>query len=158
MFLRAMVVASCLLASAIADDRRPFRMSEADRVRAVAQELIAADNTRDLDRVMAVYADDAILMPPNEAPVRGKVPLRPRYKALFDAMQPEIESRIEEIQVTGDWAYVVGSNGGRLVPLAGGEPRRLSDAYVMILRRDHGAWSVARLIWHSTEPLKAPAK
>ena len=40
-------------------------------VRAVADGIIAADNARDITRVMGSYAADAWLLPPNDVPVRG---------------------------------------------------------------------------------------
>ncbi len=128
----------------------------AAEVRAVAEGIIAADNARDLDRVLGYYADDAVLMPPNEPPVQGKEGIRPRYESLFAQFLPAIESRIDEIRVDRDWAFVAGGNGGRLAPRDGGEPRVLNDAWVMVLRRS-GAheWKIARLIWHSATPTGA---
>jgi len=130
----------------------------AAEVRAVAEGIIAADNARDLDRVLGYYAEDAVLMPPNEPPVQGKSAIRPRYESLFAQFDPAIESRIDEIRVDRDWAFVAGGNGGRLAPRDGGTPRLLNDAWVMVLRRS-GAhdWKIARLIWHSAAPATAKA-
>jgi uncharacterized protein (TIGR02246 family) len=124
-------------------------------VRAVAVGIIAADNARDLERVLGYYAADAVLMPPNESPVRGKAAIRPRYEDLFARFAPAIIGRIDDIQVDRDWAVVSGANGGHLEPRAGGEPRLLNDVYVMILRRSAvGEWTIVRLIWHAAEPRK----
>ena len=122
---------------------------EATLVRAVAQGIIAADNARDITRVLDFYAEDAVLLPPNDAPVRGKRAIRPRYESLFRDFTPEIIGTIDEVHVGADWAFVIGTNRGRLLPIAGGEPRSLSDAYVMILRRTpEGRWRIGRLMWH----------
>lgn len=48
------------------------------QVRAVANGIIAADNARALERVLAYYAADAVLMPPGEQPVVGRAAIRPR--------------------------------------------------------------------------------
>ena len=45
--------------------------------------LQTADNSGDLETVLFLYADDAILLPPNEASVSGKPAIRERYEALF---------------------------------------------------------------------------
>jgi len=125
-------------------------------VERVAATLVDADNARDLHRVLSCYADDAALFPPNEPPVRGKAGIRPRYELLFYTFQPEIVSTVEEIRVAGEWTYVIGHNGGRLLPSAGGSARALDDEFVMLLARQQGKWLISRLIWHSARPRPAP--
>jgi len=124
-----------------------------DAVRAVANGIIAADNARDIDRVMSFYADDAVLMPPNASPVTGHRAIRPRYETLFAAMSPAIVSTLDEVRVAGDWAFVRGKNTGVLRSRSGGETRALNDVFVMILQRQgDGQWKIARLIWHRASP------
>ena len=47
-------------------------------VRAVVEGLIAADNARDIGRVLDSYAADAVLMPPNEPPLTQRAELEAR--------------------------------------------------------------------------------
>jgi uncharacterized protein (TIGR02246 family) len=118
-------------------------------IRAVAAGIVAADNRRDLERVLAYYADDAVLMPPGEGPVVGRNAIRPRYEALFAAFTPAIEPHIDEACAGSGLGYVRGRNGGRLTPRASGEPRLLDDAFVMLLRLEpDGTWRISHLIWH----------
>lgn len=120
-------------------------------VRAVVEGLIAADNARDIGHVLGYYADDAVLMPPNEPPVTDRADIHARYDALFGDFDPQIEGRIEEICVEGPLAVVRGRNGGWLVGREGGRSRQLDDVYVMVLRRDDTAgWRIHSLIWHPT--------
>jgi uncharacterized protein (TIGR02246 family) len=130
------------------------RDSERD-VRAVAAAIIAADNARNLDSVLALYAPDAVLMPPGEEPVRGRDAIRPRYEALFRSFNPAIRSELDEVRVAGSLAFVSGRNTGDLRPR---EPaaaaRRLNDLFVMVLAREPGGrWRIARQMWHAgSEP------
>src|SRR5262245_58445729 len=64
------------------------------QVRAVAEAIIAADNARDLERVLGLYTEDAVLFPPNDAAIKGKLAIRPRYEKLFREMQPELAGAI----------------------------------------------------------------
>lgn len=117
--------------------------------RAVAEGIVAADNARDIGRVLAYYADDAALMPPNEAPVSDRGAIRQRYEGLFQDFDPDIEARIDEICAEGNLAFVRGHNGGWLVSRVGGRSRELDDVYLMVLRREAGGdWKIARLMWH----------
>ena len=122
--------------------------------RAVAEGIVEADNTRDIGRVLAYYADDAVLMPPNEAPVAEHAEIRKRYESFFEDFAPDIEARIDEVCVEGNLAFVRGHNGGWLVSRVGGRSRELDDVYLMILRRTAGGWKIARLMWH---PAHGPA-
>lgn len=116
---------------------------------AVAEGIIAADNARDLPRVLACYSDDAVLLPPGEDPVTGLDSIRPRYEGLFSGFDPRIEGHIEEACVEGGTAFVRGRNGGALVSRKDGTVRELNDTYLMILRRDgEGRWRISRLMWH----------
>lgn len=137
------------LASASPAVSQPSGDTEIRKVREVVQGIVAADNARDLAKVMSCYADDAVLFPPNESAVRGKAAIKPRYEAMFAALNPEIVGSIDEVQIGGEWAFVTGMNRGRMVPRAGGTVRNLNDAYVMVLKRQSdGSWKIARLMWH----------
>lgn len=125
-------------------------------IRSVAAGIIAADNQRDIDRVLAYYAEDAVLLPPGEQPVVGRARIRPRYESLFASVTPEIEVHIAEACVDGSMGFVRGRNGGRVVPRDTGEPRALDDGFLMLLRRGpDGAWRISHLVWHRQGP--APA-
>lgn len=118
-------------------------------VRAVADGIIAADNARDLARVMDSYAADAWLLPPNDVPVRGHAAIRPRYETLFSGFIPAIEGRIDEVCVSGSIALVRGHNGGRMISRSGAPPRLLDDAYLMTLRFEPDLrWRISHLMWH----------
>jgi uncharacterized protein (TIGR02246 family) len=130
----------------------PTRADPADveRARAVATGIIEADNLRDIDRVLDLYADDAVLLPPNEPPVTGKDKIRPRYETLFAGFDPGIAGRVDQVCLGGPTsAFVRGHNGGRMVARGGGKDRTLDDTYLMLLRRDPGqGWRISHLIWH----------
>lgn len=122
-------------------------------LRAVAEGIIAADNARDLERVIDYYTVNAVLMPPGEAAVVGRDRIRPRYAELFARFDPEIETYVDEVCADGLLGYVRGRTDGRLVPRQDGEPRSIHDAYLMLLRREEdGAWRISHLVWHSAGP------
>jgi ketosteroid isomerase-like protein len=129
-------------------------------IRAVATGIVAADNRRDVERVVAYYSVDAVLMPPGEAPVVGRDRIRPRYEALFASFTPAIELQVEEACVGAGLGFVRGRNGGRLLPRASGEIRVLDDAFIMLLRPEPGGvWRISHLIWHrQSDPASTPVR
>lgn len=123
--------------------------SGVQEIRAVATGIVAADNRRDIERVLAYYTADAVLMPPGETEVIGRDRIRPRYEALFANFTPEIDLQIHQTCAAGGLGFVRGRNGGRLVPRASGDVRLLNDVFVMLLRLEpDGAWRISHLIWH----------
>jgi uncharacterized protein (TIGR02246 family) len=137
-----------VLAQSASPDCRP-QAAPVKAVRAVADGIVAADNARDIDRVMGFYAADAWLMPPNAQPVQGHKAIRPRYETLFAGFSPAIEGRIDEACVSGPLAYVRGHNGGRMVSRSAEPSRPLDDVYLMQLKLDgDGHWRISHLMWH----------
>lgn len=115
----------------------------------VAEGIIAADNARDIDRVLGYYRPDAHLLPPGESTVRGRADIRPRYVALFEQYDPAIVGDVQLVEICGDLAVVTGKNRGWLRGRDARPDRQLSDVYVMVLRLEARQWRIARLIWHS---------
>lgn len=119
-------------------------------IRRTIQNIIAADNARDLERVVALYAQDAVLLPPGLPPISGRDAIRERYRGLYANSLPNLNQSIEEITVRDDWAYVRGRTFG-LFPAGPNQPaRQIDDKFVMILTRDGGEWRVARLMWNTS--------
>ena len=108
----------------------------------------AANNARDLNAVMALYADDAVLLPPDEKAVSGRESIRPRFQSLFNQFNPELSISHDEIMTDGDWAFARGKTTGKMTPRNGGADGTVDYKYLMILRRQpDGTWRIARLMW-----------
>jgi len=58
--------------------------------------LETADNSGDLETVLFLYDDDAILLPPNEATVSGKPAIGKRYEALFARTRTAARFEVDE--------------------------------------------------------------
>jgi len=121
-------------------------------IQMVSLGIIAADNAGDAATVIRFYADDAILLPPNDAPVVGKDAIRARYEEGFRRFRFAISSSSDETHVFGDWAFDRGTTVGRTIPRTDEPSRQIHDKYVMILHRESGgAWKIARLMWNAAE-------
>src|SRR5260370_35102347 len=58
---------------------------DADRatIRRITSEILAAVNTSDHERLLAVWADDGVLMPPNRPAVQGREALERPFREVF---------------------------------------------------------------------------
>jgi uncharacterized protein (TIGR02246 family) len=119
---------------------------EASVTRAV-ERLIAADNSRDIHRVMLCYTDDVVWVPPDGEPLAGKEAIRPRYQALFSTYILDLTVEFDEVRADRELAFVRGRTGGKLTPLEGGAPKIVDDRFVALLRREPAGWRVSHLIW-----------
>jgi len=110
--------------------------------------LIAADNAGDVDTIASFYAEDAVLLPPAAAPVRGREAIRGRYEEGFARFELKVSLRSEGTRISETSAFSYGTTSGEYVWRDGSPPTPFHDTYLMALERDSsGAWHVAALMW-----------
>ncbi|MFQ5962467.1 MAG: YybH family protein [Candidatus Methylomirabilales bacterium] len=143
--------------------------ADVEAVHRVRETHDAAVNAGDLEAYLAVFAEDAVLMPPNEPPVLGKEATRAWGQGLFSQFSFEETMSSEEVVVAGDWGFDRGTYTIRPTPKVGGEAaegtpieqpeigRELDYAqtgkYLWILKRQgDGSWKTARAMWSSNHP------
>ena len=119
------------------------------------QQVLKASLTGDLDSIVAMFADDAVLMPPNDTTVYGKDEIRAWWEEYFTFFR--VTSSVEterEITVEGDQAFVRASFSVTIVPKQQG-PRILDDIRSLTVwsQRVDGTWKISHQIWNSTKPV-----
>jgi uncharacterized protein (TIGR02246 family) len=131
-----------------------------DKLRA---ELVAAFNAKDAAKVAAFYADDALLMPPNEAMVKGRENIEAHLRREFELMTTAIQLRPLESVIAGTVAFEAGMStvamkrSGSPTVTATGGGGTASGKYVVILKRVGADWKIAYDIYnvdHATAPEK----
>lgn len=120
-------------------------------VRAVAAEIIDADNARDIERVMACYDEDLVNLPPTGGLIRGKAEQRRRYEPLFAEHELALRSEVHEAVVAGDHAWLRGTIRGEVRARSGGAARQVADNFLMVLIRRPEGWKIRRLMWTPEE-------
>jgi uncharacterized protein (TIGR02246 family) len=129
--------------------------SEADvaAITAVFAEFDAAMAAGDQDRMLALYADDVVAMPPDMPPHVGVEALRASMEGYFDQYTFELTSQVEEVQVAGDIAFAVVSWSDAVTPKAGGEVVRSQGMWLVVLQRQaDGSWKSWREMYSTYEP------
>lgn len=104
----------------------------------------------DVEALMALYAEEPVLLPQGRKPVVGRAAIRALYEPLLRDYRFESRSRVEEIAASGDLGFIWSSYALTAVPVAGGAPIAAEGKSVFLLRREpDGAWRIARLIDNS---------
>ena len=94
---------------------------------------------------MAMFDDDAVLMPPRKPFIIGKEAIRGHYH--FDQVTYDVAVSIDEIQVHGDRAYVRFTWVGTRT--RGDETKELDLYEVDIFQRGpDGSWKLLYAIWY----------
>jgi len=136
----------------------PAGLSEADRtaIRQGDENYGNLLNARDFKGLAALYAEDAIVLPSNQAAVQGRAAIQ----AALEAFPPISNSQFQvlEIEGLGDLAYSRGTYSMTVTP-AGAAPIEDRGKYIEIWRKQaDGSWKILRDIWNSDLPLPAPEK
>ena len=131
---------------------------ENSAVRKILSGLSAADRAGDLAAVLSHYAEDAVLLPPNSAPLAGRTGVRSFYETGFQRFRFEVSFDADEIHLAGEWAFAQGFINGQFIPKGEGAARKLHEKYLMVLHRENLAWKIYRLIWNASGPPAPAAK
>lgn len=115
--------------------------------KAVLQDIIAADNARDLDKVLGFYTSDVVWIGPGRPEMRGLDAIRASYAGMYRDTRPALSIEITEARSGADLAMVRGLTFGRLEPAAGGEAKTVHDNFLALLACEAGRWKVSHLMW-----------
>jgi uncharacterized protein (TIGR02246 family) len=111
-------------------------------IEAAVQRYVDASNQGDADALASLYADDAVLLPPDHEPVRGRAASGEFWRQGTDE---GLEVTTLTVEVDGDLGYLVGRYH---LPATDEEPAD-SGKYVMCLKRQRdGAWKLTADIWN----------
>jgi uncharacterized protein (TIGR02246 family) len=111
---------------------------------------IAAGNAA---AVAALYADDALVMPPNSEAVTGKPAIEKAFQGMIAGGVKQATLTAKEVEAHGDTATEVGAYS--IKDGAGKEIDR--GKYIVVWKRVQGQWKLYRDIWNSNMPMP-PAK
>jgi uncharacterized protein (TIGR02246 family) len=124
-------------------------------IKAAGQSWFDAFKAGDVEKVVAGYADDAVVMPPNAPPMNSKDALR----AFFTSETTSVKSAGLEI-VNGDSTTgVSGDTGwhqGAYTVKAGDGSTVDAGSYMEVWKKRDGKWLIVRDIWNSSNK-PAPA-
>ncbi len=122
-------------------------------IRTLHEEANVALSRGDVDSVMSVYANDVISMPPNQPPLLGKAAIRSMWEGVLSNYSIEASVCVEEVEVTGPWAFERGTYQMTLTPNSGGPGIEDDGKYLDIVRQQaDGSWKYFRVSWSSSRP------
>ena len=105
--------------------------------------------------ITAIYASDAVIMPPNAPAVRGEAGIRQFWASLWP-IKAELVITPTEVMVHGDLAI---EEGTWTLNIPGPDaPIRDNGKYIVVWHRQADGWKAIRDIYNSDNPPPEPAK
>ena len=96
-----------------------------------------------------LFQDDVLWAPPNAPNATDKETIQSAVQGLFDTFEFEVEITPDEVEVMGDFAYVLGQVTGNLTPRNGDPVRPIHFQMLWLLREGPDGWKISRQVWNN---------
>lgn len=113
----------------------------------LAADWAAAFNAKDAAKVASLYAEDAVLMPPNQPMVKGRANIEAHWRGQIQQGGTNLQLTPVESAISGAHAFEVGTS---TVTLPGGQ--KDPGKYAVVLKRVGNDWKIAYDIYNSDAP------
>jgi uncharacterized protein (TIGR02246 family) len=152
-----LVAGTVIALSACAPAAAPAVDTAADEaaLKAITAAWLAAYNVGDVEKIVAMYTDDAVLMPPHAPVANGHAAIRAFLTADTAAAKTagvKLVPGAATAGVSGDTGWESGSY--TIVDASGATVD--SGSYLSVARRSNGKWLYIRDTYNSDRPLPAP--
>src|SRR5262245_33618743 len=101
------MIALCAGMTACAGNAKDNEFGPADgqAIRKVSSDLETAFNAKEVDKILTLYTDNSVFMPPNKPVLRGREPLRSFYNSLLSGGAHDLKITVDDVAGHGPIAY-----------------------------------------------------
>jgi ketosteroid isomerase-like protein len=110
-------------------------------------EIIKADNSGDVDKIVSLYTNDAMLMPAGKPNISGSGAIRKNYEGIFSASKVELTATTDEVYQSEEFAVIRGNTTGKIHSLKDSSTVDVNDKFIMMLKKVSGQWKIHWLMW-----------
>lgn len=121
------------------------------QVRAASAAWDDAFNAADLERLMMLYAENVVSMPPGLAALEGKPAVQADFEWFFDNFESHHETTIVNILISENLAVERGEYIQTFTPKDGSDPFSEVGKHIVIRQKTGDSWQVVREIWNTNE-------
>jgi uncharacterized protein (TIGR02246 family) len=127
----------------------PPEAADVAAITAVSKARADAFNQGNAAAIAVHFAEDGLLMAPDQPALRGKAAVQSYYQHIFDEYETRLKSYFEEVKVSGPLAYGRGFAEVVLIPKQKGQTVCSTAKYINIMRREaDGTWKTTHDIWN----------
>ena len=130
-----------------ADDR--------ERLMATSREWAAAAATGDLERALAYWTDDAIVLPPDQSAVVGKAAIRAfvLYASAIPGFSITWQPELATVSESGDMGYMIERNQTTFTDPTGALQTQFGKAVTIWRKQPDGVWRCVVDTWNNNPRL-----
>ena len=114
----------------------------------VNRQFVEAFNRGDAAGAVAVYTEDATILPPGGPRVRGRDGIRQFWQAVMDSGVRAVALQTDDLEVVGEMAREIGT-GTLTVRAEDGQEQLVTVKYVVIWKRQGDEWRMDTDIWNT---------
>ena len=115
-----------------------------------------AATTGDVSTLNSFYSDDAIVMPPNAKPMRGRAEVDKGNADMVTAMKvTALKLSTQDLVTSGDVVIETGTYDQTLQPKTGKAIHDVGKYVAVWKKQSDGIWRITRLIYNSDLPAKS---
>ena len=123
--------------------------ADIEAIRKVGDTISKSLNENNMDLLMGLYTEDAILMPQGQPICIGKEAILKRNEYMKE-ISYNVTSPSDEIKVFGDWAFRRGTFKGTWKLKSGGEWMTVNNQGIQILHKQlDGSWKITHNIFNN---------
>jgi ketosteroid isomerase-like protein len=126
-----------------------FTVADQTAIRQVDADFVAAFNAKQMDKILTMYTDNSVFMPPNAPTLRGRQPLKSFFTDLFGRGATDLKMEPADVAGHGPIAY----QSGTFTMSTG--PAHDRGKFLFVMRKMAGNWRFEYTIWSSDLPSAA---
>lgn len=136
---------------AASQKQRPARSAIADRLSLVCGLWAQYWREKELDKVTALYAPDAVFLTGSGDRISGREAIRALFKKAMERHTSDLTPRSLVTEVSGNLAYDSGDYLETITPASGAAKTELKGNYVIVFKRQrNGRWLIIEHVWTDT--------
>lgn len=148
---------SCQQGEEVAEEPVVEVEADVEAIKKITDDFNAAINAGNIDKLVSLYTDDAVRIPPNKPALVGKEAIRRLFQEQLDQFTVQNEGVIVDLKVSGDLAFVRGSWTSINTPKTGGEPLKFNGNFVSIIQKQpDGSWKTICNSWSNEQLILPP--
>ena len=128
-----------------------FGTPDTQAIRQATATLETAFNAKDVDKILSLYTDNSVFMPPNKPLLRGRASLKGFYEGLLTGGSTDLKLTPEDVAGHGPLAYESGSYS-----MMNGTTHDRGK-FLFVFRNMGGNWKIEYTSWSSDLPAAAGA-
>ena len=129
--------------------------ADIEAIKKINEEYDSAHNAGDINKIVALYTDDAVRFPAAGPALIGKNAIRDELQQMFDQVTVELKNVVDDLKVSGDLAFYHGTWTQINTPKDGGEPVKYNGNGIVVMQRQaDGAWKIICHGWSHEQMIK----